>query len=462
MQSKSRKSFAAIASWCLALFGAATLCSACGDDGGGDGDAGTGTDTDTDTDADGGANGTLEVLVLSHSWDADPAPAEGALVTLDKPGGERVELTAGADGTVAFDGIDWSLGEAAATASMDGHGMASRVGITEADGAITLRIRVEPLETVTLSGTVTNMADEGNNLVVNTLVCGGAGYQGPGPGYEVEVPAGVPFVLDGSEYTWSWLPSGQGAEWTSHNVFIQEMDPVAGDATSDITFEGDGGVETTEVSGSFDFSTTAGTPISGTEGTGMVYVETACDSYGTWVPSAGWLGTPVGWGSHVDINADGTAFDYTVEYIESSLIDQYFMLYFVFSGSGWTEVREAGVPTPGSHAIDLLDVPVVNTSSETGFVELAGDPVTWESADTDARPELVVFVGDYTWIISGPVGATSLAVPAPPAGAALTEPIETNVHEAVLTLLRDAADATPELWLGARVYSPAMAVEYVP
>jgi hypothetical protein len=460
MRSNHEKTVVRIAWWCLALLSAALLCAACGDDDSGGGDAGS--DTDTDSDSDTGATGTLTVSVLSHSWDADPAPAAGALVTLDKPGGERVALTAGADGTVAFDGIDWSLGEAAVTASMDGHGMASRVGIVETDGAITLRIPVQPVETVTLSGTVTNMTDESNSLISNYYGCGGTSYQGPGPDYSIEVPAGAPFAMDIFEYSWEALPSGQGQEWTVQDVYWQEMDAITADTTNDITIDGDGGVETYEASGSFDFSLTEGTPLSGTEGMGGVYVMTACDNYPVWLDGAGWLGNGLGWTSHSDINADGTAFDYTVGYFTPPFVDQYFTLYFVWGNSGWTEVREDGLPTAGSHAIDLLDVPVVNTSSETGFVELNGAPVTWESAETDARPELVVFVGDYTWIIDGPVSATSLAVPALPEGAALTEPIETNVHEANLILLRDAAESTPELWLGARAYSVPVAVEYVP
>jgi len=456
----------------LALLCAAQLFAACGDDGAtatdGGTDSGTDTDTDsdTDTDTDTDADGSLEVLVLSESWTADPAPAEGALVTFDKPGGERVELTTGADGTVVFDAIDWTLGTAAATASMDGHGMATHVGITEADGAITLRIRVEPLETVTLSGTVTNMADESHELVATPAFgCGGMDYQGPGPGYAVEVPAGLPFTLAGSEHSWTSLPSGQGWDFTDYNRFTHEMDPIAGDTTYDVTFEGDGGVETTEVSGSFDFSTTEGTPISGTEGWGVVYTATACDYYPVWKPVYGWVGMVVGWMSHTDINADGTAFDYTIEYVEPPSLDQYFTWYNVQSPSsaGFTEFREAGLPTPGSHPIDLLDVPVLPSSNPAAPIELNGAPFTWESGETDARPELVMFVGEYTWIIDGPVGATSLAVPAPPEGAALTVDIEAfSFYLGNLTLLRDAEDSTPELWLGARSYSEELYVKYTP
>ena len=102
----------------------------------------------------------------------------------------------------------------------------------------------------------------------------------------------------------------------------------------------------------------------------------------------------------------------------------------------------------------------------TSAYELNGTPFTWESAETDVRPELIVvigdYIGDYTWTIHGPVGATSLAVPAPPEGAALTAQIETETFDANLVLSRDAADSTPELWLGARAYSVAVAAKYTP
>jgi len=60
------------------------------------------------------------------------------------------------------------------------------------------------------------------------------------------------------------------------------------------------------------------------------------------------------------------------------------------------------------------------------------------------------------------VGATSLSIPAPPASAALTEQIEGASSAGVLILWRDSADSTPEFWLGARVYTPEIAVTYTP
>jgi hypothetical protein len=152
--------------------------------------------------------------------------------------------------------------------------------------------------------------------------------------------------------------------------------------------------------------------------------------------------------------------------MEPASIEHYFTTYFVLSPFGAmprTEVREEGAPTAGSHAIDFVDVPVPPPSVPTDPIELNGVPLTWESAETDARPELIVTVGEYTWIISGPVGAASLEIPAPPEGAALTLDIENLLYcEGILTLVRDAADSTPELWLGARSYSDELYVKYTP
>jgi len=74
-----------------------------------------------------------------------------------------------------------------------------------------------------------------------------------------------------------------------------------------------------------------------------------------------------------------------------------------------------------------------------------------------------VFVGDYTWIISGPVDATSLAIPAMVEGAPFTDMVEmSGVLSAVLLLSREAEGSTPELWLGARAYTQEFLMSYNP
>ena len=444
----------------LAVCCAAFVLASCGDDGGGGGDAGTdsGTDTDTDTDAD----GSLEVLVLSESVSDDPAPAEGALVTLDKPGGERVELTTGADGTVVFEGLDWALGTASATASMDGHGMATHVGLTEADSPLTIRILVQPVEMVELSGTVTNMADESNWMRIDTVVPASTEYLGVGAPYSVEVPKDLPFAISAVEYT--WLGLDQGGDETNVNWFLQEMEPISEPTTYDITFSG--GIDLAEVSGSFDKLLTEGTPLSGSDGMGGLF---AAVSWGAWATR--WNGVvanlpwnaAVGVQTHVDINADGTAYDFSLEYMQDPFIEHYITVYVIYTGTYdlmGTVVREDGPPTDGSHAIDFLDVPVLPAPAESGAVELNGGALAWGSSETDARPELLVVVGDYTWLIYGPVGATSLAPPVPPEGTPLTEPIINEQLPAILNIVRDAENSTPELWLGARANSDSFIIKF--
>jgi len=394
----------------------------------------------------------------------DPAPAEGALVTLDKPGGERVELTAGADGTVVFDAIDWTLGAAAATASMDGHGMASHVGLTEADSPLTIRIPVQPVEWFELSGSVTNMTDEANWLSITAVVPGSSVFMATGSDYAVMVPAGAPFGLAAWEFAWDASTADLGGTETALNWSWQEMDAITADTTNDITFEGDGGVETETASGSFNIDLTEGTPLSGSEGWGGAWVGAAWDGCGDWV---GGVST-----YSASINAEGTAFDYTLEYMNVPSIPHYVTNYSIYSGFIFSMVRMDGLPTEGSHATDFLDVPVLPSLPAGGY-ELNGAPFTWESAETNARPVLTVttpdytltpmgLVGEYTWTIQGPVGATSLAIPVLPEGGPLTEQIETGDHVGMLTLMRDAADSTPGLWLGALCGTQVFDVQYTP
>ena len=82
--------------------------------------AGCGDDSKKVQDAglDGGGGGeSITFIVVEWSTDSeDWVPMEGATVAFDAPGGERTETVSGADGKVTFEGVDWSLGTAAATA----------------------------------------------------------------------------------------------------------------------------------------------------------------------------------------------------------------------------------------------------------------------------------------------------------------------------------------------------------
>lgn len=126
-----------------------------------------------------GLNGpdTLVVDVVTTGLDdfVDQQPAAGAVVALDLPGGDgrRIEQTVGADGRVAFAGLDWTLpGSAAVTAYLPGYLPQTFAGLTgdsaavlaELDGTDVLTVPLRPVdpEMVILSGLATSMLDPSN------------------------------------------------------------------------------------------------------------------------------------------------------------------------------------------------------------------------------------------------------------------------------------------------------------
>ncbi|HUT78715.1 MAG TPA: hypothetical protein VM285_13555, partial [Polyangia bacterium] len=154
----------------LTVLFAVALLAGCGDDDKAKDDGGP----------DGGDGESLSFVVMEWSLDEDTwVPLEGATVAFDAPGGERTEAVSGADGTVTFEGIDWSLGTAAATAHAEGYVLASVVDVEPSvvgqlfsvDGAVALLVNelTTAPETVSVSGTATGLLDTAHDLVVNVV-----------------------------------------------------------------------------------------------------------------------------------------------------------------------------------------------------------------------------------------------------------------------------------------------------
>ena len=141
--------------------------------------AGCGDDSKKVQDAglDGGGGGE-SIIVVEWSTDSeDWVPMEGATVAFDAPGGERTETVSGADGKVTFEGVDWTLGTAAATAHQPDYALGSVVnidpsnlaGIFTIDDVIALRTMLIETETPEMR-TITTSSFSRSEHMASTMV----------------------------------------------------------------------------------------------------------------------------------------------------------------------------------------------------------------------------------------------------------------------------------------------------
>jgi hypothetical protein len=406
-----RKRFGAIA-----LLAALALAAGCGDGGGAaaDDDAGVGTDAGEDA---GPIGESLTVNVTVGS--CDPIAVEGVLVTLDAPGGARVEEYADPAGSVTFEGLDFAYGTAAVTASKGGYQMVTHLGIGAGQGELDILLP-GAATTVELSGTASGMADAGHLLLVEATACGSGSAQELGAAYDLPVAAGAPFSVIATELTTATTASGQGVEQAFYRWFRADHEAIDGATTYDFAFAEEP-LPWSSATGSFDLSLRPESPLAGDRGYGYVQVADFADA---------WL-TGIGWPTAIDIDADATAFDYEVGYLDDDSVVRPVTTYQIVSKDGSTAaaalVREAGFPESGSHAPAFVDVPLVAPGSgEEGAHILSNGAFSWEAFDEDVRVSLLVNVGaaGTVWWIHAPAGATTMVVPEPPGGADATALME--------------------------------------
>jgi hypothetical protein len=379
------------------------------------------------------------VVVEGGAWSPQLPRIAGATVTLDAPGGERVERSSGVDGKVTFDGIDWSLGAASATAYLPEHALYSVLDLEHGtldqvhlvDGAIPLV--VEPLtpelvEGVTLKGNATGLIDPSHQVIVSVahqvdvgrLDAGAPETAALGDGsFVLTAPRGEPFVLQAYERLYSTLPSGQGFDAPIYQVAHKAFDGFDVD-TADLAIDfGIDGLETFTGEVTLELPARAESPLRA--GWPYIYV----------CPRETWYCT--GWPTRVDISADGGRFELEMLWVEPEWASPRVW-------AGVMESQAAGVtlgglytdayPESGSLGT-VFDNPLWVSPSSSSEPHPIHEPFEWQLLDEGATDALLVVRssdGKSTrWLARPGPGRTTLTLP--PAPSAVDEGTWLGAHQ---------------------------------
>lgn len=370
----------------------------------------------------GGGGETLVVEVGTSAFGAlgEFVPVAGATVAFDKPGGERVELTSGADGTITFDGIDWSLGEGTMTAYLEDHVLWSYLGLTPEslaryiEGAHAERLRFLLLEqgpsTVAASGTATGMANEAHRLYLGANTAGSSSSDHAGPDWSLYVASGEPFALVGFEYHMvsPATVSARGEEFALDGWASLEHEAIT-EETSGLTFDMTNALAPTHVSGSFPL------PLHGISD----FFETA--QGGVRASAAEFDGSLLlGLPTHLDVSTDGTAVEYDVEHVSPSVVAAPMTNYALWDSEGrGAGVQAIGYPSAGEQDF-VVPEPVTLTNEES--IAPYDTTLGWEMNEVDATDSLLTVnswvslrsTGVSAWYVRLPRGATEMTLPALP------------------------------------------------
>lgn len=366
-----------------------------------------------------GAGGaTLAFLITDENGE----PLEGAIVALDAPGGERKEGSSEADGSVTFDGVDWSAGNAAVTAYMPGHVVVSSVDFDEAGfaeaqdengevqvGLTSLAPTAAP-ETVTVSGTAANLENASHLYTVNIFGAnevpfvedsewGGYGSNT----FKITVPKGVPFRLQAFEYEYTALPSGQGYERPIYGVMQMDLGPIDTDAT-DVILDFAADKVTTNTA---DVAMLLPTRPDSAMHDGSPYCFTcAKNSYYC-----------EGWPTFLDISDDGNQFDMSFLWAEHPNLDGPNWFCRITKGEEISQTSVDGYPQDGSNGT-ILDVPQWVTPSDLTKSHPLHEPMEWAWTEPEITQVLAITNGgSVVWTVNGPSDATTITVPELPSTA---------------------------------------------
>jgi hypothetical protein len=403
----------------------------------------TATGTGTGTGGTGGAGGAvgesleIQVLTMGARDMTQQAPAVGAVVSFDMPGGERVEQTTGSDGRVSFENIDWSLEPAGAvTGYLEGHILASALGLTpetvlsyiDQGGGEMLELWLQEVapEQIDVSGTATNMNDQAHRLLVSTTSSGTV-HDAPGPDWSVQADPGQPFTVVGVEYAQdtSQVVSPRGRAFEVFGWGYLEHAAVSS-ATTGVTLDMSQSLTPTSVSGSFAIPQ---------HGAGTFFdaaVGLARSS------SLGSDGTAfLGLATLTDVAPDGVSFEYDLEYVEPAGDENPYTFYMMFRGAQTSALIVPGAPTAGAQP---------GTMPEPITIAVARRPLhdtfTWQLNEVDqADPDLTLnawiqnqATSQIVWVVAMPPGATEMTLPELPSTAVAddvlgTGPLQTAINQ---------------------------------
>jgi hypothetical protein len=393
---------------CVVAIVLSVAMAACGD--------GNGSAAGDDAGADAPIGGVLVVHVTAWpEWGVGGAgaatPGSGAVVALDAPGGARVEQTAGADGRVTFTGLDWSAGTAAVTAYLDdAHVMATRVGVTEADGEVPMPLdSLGSPELVEVNVTAHNLQNPTNGYVmaaatVQGIQCQGSSAYAPvDPSCTLEVIPGQAFtiVARAGDYL------SCGARCLSEPIFSwATVDVPALTGPTDATLDFAAPATATTVAGAFAMPGRADSPLRS---------DTSCLSYT--LSAAG--GAYVGLATSSRVTADGSTCEDEGQFVGVAGVDAPMTIYWVTKINSQAHEADSWVEVPGNLVAGPQTLPFLDAPA---FVTVAGSPLhgplEWTLFDAGVSVSLIFSRSDAArvWRVAFPqVDATTLTLPQPAA-----------------------------------------------
>lgn len=365
------------------------------------------------TTTDGAAMGTLAVKVAAlevYPWwftraaKGKPTALTGAKVAVDLPGGKRVEATSANDGTATFKDVDWSKGTAAITAYMKGHVMRTRLGVTKADGEVTLLLHkvVAAPATVKVSGTLKNGDSTATNTIVGPSTYGVA-HTSTSSSYVSSAEKGKAFDLYAYQGKWTntgdrtysflWKGAAKVPHTGSSSDIAQEIDFTANKVTA------------TKVTGTMQLPT----------GKGMV----AIGSQPHWYVRQRHNGAELGRSTKTTVGSNG-AFTFEGQYITPKDSTGVQTHYYAFVGTGNIGAYQVvpGFPKEGATVSGFTEMMTV-TSPATGKTLAAGQAVAFTNPEAKAEPRFGIFnsaATGYCWSLHAAPGTTSVKLPALPTG----------------------------------------------
>jgi hypothetical protein len=362
----------------------------------------TGTQTDM-----GAPEAALVIVVRVDQAFAKPAlPGAGASVAVDTTGG-RIEVIADAEGRAVIDGFSWSDEPGASidvTAGALETSLRSHLGVVEADTeAGEFEIHVTAWDTIDdrvwLSGGVTNSGPNHNLLVTAT--------------------GGVSFDAADTQWSMLMLPSQPFTLVALELDYLTTAPPrvVSNPIFSWVALTHPGITEPTELLVDFTMPTPSAQLMGAFEMPGRPDSPLRGDSFG-FVQTYADLGTgPImGRASYTEVTEDGELCSFEYDYLELDGLDDPLTCYRVLVPPLYefaSTACEPGYPSAAVAEVDLIDTLHLPFVADRGL----HDPIEFEIFDADVTPTLLTYYGPrLIWQVSGPVDASSITVPAPPAG----------------------------------------------
>lgn len=385
-------------------------------------DGSTGPDSSPDATVDGGGgSGELDVVVLLGGGGDDPPPADGALVTVEAADGTTREMTTGADGRVALTELDLTTGVAITASLGPSRQVQSWVGVTQAlldhlasggalgdGGELVFSLgELEPTR-LTVSGTVTNMADPTHFVIVTASVDGSTSSQETGDAFSLEVPPGSSVSLVAVE------------------LFQPETTTVTSPRGTEITIAGwasvDLGVVDADTTATIDFTADALTPttFSGTFGVdrmlGVEFFEGAAPGIRVNSDDSG-RNLLVGFHTTIDWDETSRTFTYSGEQVAPPGGGTATAELGLSESPAFSQILVPSTGLEGAQSGEFLEPPRLETPA-FGAPHPLHDMIEWRTSDTGIV-HLLQLIDDDTlvWQILGPGEPKTMTVPTAPSNA---------------------------------------------